>query len=83
MDTIYLRSQDNRSTRGFRSPQYHVPTHRLIRVVKGAGEYTFPDGSLEVREGMVFLTPPGTRIIDFPGDQEVHLQVVNFSAPDY
>lgn len=83
MDTIFLRCQDNRSTRGFRSPKYHVPTHRLIRVVKGEGTYTFPDCELEVSEGDIFLTPPGFRTIDFPDDQEVHLQVVNFSAPDY
>lgn len=83
MDTIYLRSQDNRSTCGFRSPQYHVPTHRLIRVVKGTGSYTFPNGSLEVTDGSIFLTPPGFRTIDFPGDQEVHVQVINFSAPEY
>lgn len=83
MDTIYLRCQDNRSSRGFRSPKYHVPTHRLIRIVKGEGTYTFPDSELKVKAGDVFLTPPGFRTIDFAGDQEVHLQVVNFSAPDY
>jgi len=60
-----------------------VPTHRLIRIVKGEGTYTFPDSELKVKAGDVFLTPPGFRTIDFAGDQEVHLQVVNFSAPDY
>ena len=83
METIYLRSQDNKSTRGFRSPKYHVPTHRIIRVVKGEGIYEFPDSQIEVKAGSIFLTPPGLRTIDFPGDQEVHIQVVNFSAPDY
>jgi len=73
MDTIYLRSQYNRSSCGFRSPDYYVPPHRLIRVVKGSGVYTFPNDSLEVSEGMIFLTPPGERAIDFPGEQEVHL----------
>ena len=83
MDTIYLRSQDNRSSCGFRSPKYFVPTHRLIRVVKGQGVYAFPNCSLEVSDGMIFLTPPGERTIDFSADQEVHLQVINFSGPDY
>ena len=83
MEIIYLRSQDNRSARGFRSPSYHVPTHRIIRVVKGEGLYTFPESTFEVKPGDIFLTPPGTREIDFAGEQDVHLQVVNFSAPDY
>ena len=83
MDFIYLRSQDNRSIKGFRSPSYHVPTHRIVRVVKGDGEYIFPDSTLKVKPGDVFLTSPGVRSIDFPGSQEVHIQVVNFSAPDY
>lgn len=83
METIYLRSQDNRSMRGFRSPSYHVPTHRIIRVVKGEGIYEFPNENLSVKSGDIFLTSPGIRAIDFPEDQEVQLQVVNFSAPDY
>ena len=80
MDFIYLRSQDNRSLKGFRSPSYHVPTHRIVRVVKGEGDYIFPDSNLKVTAGDILLTSPGVRSIDFPGNQEVHLQVVNFSA---
>ncbi|MCM8536904.1 MAG: AraC family transcriptional regulator [Lentisphaeraceae bacterium] len=83
MDFFYLRSQDNKSKKGFSSPAYIVPTHRVIRVVSGEGVYSFPDCDIEVSTGSIFLTAPGERQIQFGLSEDVQLQVINFSAPDY
>ena len=83
MEFIYLRSQDNRSLKGFTSPASFIPTHRLIRVVAGEGRYKFPGSELEVKTEDIFLTIPGNRVIEFDVKQEVHLQIINFSAPDH
>lgn len=83
MQFIYLRSQDNRSLKGFTSPSSHIPTHRIIRIVAGSGRYIFPDGEINLVADDIFLTTPGTRIIEFDSQQEIHLQIINFSAPDH
>lgn len=49
----------------------------------GAGKYTFPDGELYLKENDIFLTTPGTRIIEFDPKKDMHLQIINFSAPDH
>jgi AraC family transcriptional regulator len=83
VEFIYLRSQDNRSLKGYASAAYHVPTHRLIRIVSGEGLYKFPDKELPVGPGDIFLTVPGVRTLEYVGEQNIHIQVINFSAPEY
>ena len=81
MNFFYLRSQENKSSKGFNSPNYFVPTYRIIFVKEGRGFYRFDGQDLEVKPGMFFLTSPGNRSIDLY-DGEVVLQVVSFTAPD-
>ena len=75
-------TRDVVSLRGFVSPEFFVGSHRLVWVQSGEGEYLFGDQSRLVKEGDVVMMSPGPRSIHFPEDQQVHLCVISFDAPE-
>ncbi|NQZ57045.1 MAG: helix-turn-helix transcriptional regulator [Lentisphaeraceae bacterium] len=83
MEYIFLRSRDIRSLKGFKSAEFHVPVYRIIHVIDGEGTYDFAGDILPVKAGDIFLASPGYRSIDFPGEQNVRLHIINFTAADY
>ena len=84
MKYVYLRSQDLQSDNGFAPPIYHVPVYRFLYVLKGKGKITFNDTeSYKIGPGDIMLNSPNKREVIFPEGQEVHLYVINFTAPDH
>lgn len=84
MKYVYLRSQDIQEEDGFQPPTYHVPVFRFLYVLKGKGTVTFNDTeSYKIKAGDIMLNSPNKRAISFAPGQEVHLYVVNFTAPDH
>ncbi len=75
-------TRDVVSLRGFVSPEFSVGTHRIVWIKSGNGQYVFGDQTQPVEEDDVLMMSPGCRSIFFPEDQQVHLRVIAFDAPD-